>query len=142
MTSIATEFPAKGKVVRIENGRVVFSPSDTNYELHLSMFPGAVDAPTGVLVEGVIRATARKLLTVPPGGNFVAPIFGTPKTVQGRVRTLDDRTLVIQAGTSFVIELPVEDNALDLNNGSIGVGTLVNVIVQPGASFEFLRAAS
>jgi len=142
MTSLSTEFPARGKVSRVTGSQVVFCPSNTNYELQLDVAPEHLKLiPVGLLVEGVIRATGRKLLSVPAGGNFIAPIFGPPKTIQGRVRTLDERTLVVQAGTSVVVDLPEQDNALDLNNGTVGVGSFVNVIVLPGATFEFLKIA-
>ena len=86
--------------------------------------------------------TARKVWTVPSGGNFIAPIFGPPKTIQGRVKWLDEKTLVVHAGTSFLVELPASDQALDLANGPIEVGAMVNVTASPGATAELLTAAT
>ena len=97
---------------------------------------GPIDRP----VEAVIRAQARKVWTVPSGGNFVQPIFGPPRIVQGRVKWLDETTLVVQAGTHFVIDVPASDRAFGLANGAIEAGSLVNVTVLPGATFE-LRTA-
>jgi hypothetical protein len=73
---------------------------------------------------------------VPSGGNFIAPIFGPPRIIQGRVKWLDEQMLVVQAGAMIVAELPLEDQAIDLANGVIGVGTLVNVTAMPGATIE------
>jgi hypothetical protein len=44
--------------------------------------------------------------------------------------------LVIQAGTLITIELPSSDMAIDLTNGPITVGSLVNATVMPGATFH------
>jgi hypothetical protein len=134
-----TDFVARGKVTKVTGGTVVFAPTGTNYELHLVTgkdFPG----PIGVPVEGWIKVHARKMLTVPSGGNFIAPIFGPPKTIQGRVKFVDDKNLVIHAGTNIIIELPGENSAIDLNDGQIAVGRMVNAIVFAGATFELAPA--
>jgi hypothetical protein len=136
-----TDFPARGRITAIEDSKVTFQPSNTNYELHLAVqkdFAGAV----GSLVDGTIRVAARKLYTVPSGGNFIAPIFGPPRTIQGRVKFADARQIVVQAGVPVVVDLPSDDNALDLQEGGIGVGTLVNVVGLPGARFELLGVAA
>jgi len=125
---------ARGQVKGTREHLVIFSPHGTNYELHL-VAPN-YSGPIASLTEGVVRVTARKVWTVPSGGNFIAPIFGTPRTIQGRVRALDERTLVVQAGTPVVVDLPEDPTAFDLANGPIRVGTLVNVTALPGARFE------
>jgi hypothetical protein len=134
----ANEFPARGKVIRAEGDVIVFQPVGTNYEMHLKPKGGSFSGPVGSRIEGIIRTSARKVMTVPSGGNFVAPIFGPPRIVQGRVRTLDERTLIIQAGCPIVVEMPSEDNAIDLNNGAIEAGALVNAMILPGATFELI----
>ena len=42
----------------------------------------------------------------------------------------------LDAGTNFIVEMPGSEQALDLANGPIGVGTLVNITVMPGATME------
>lgn len=125
---------ARGQVKETRDHLVVFAPHGTNYELHL-VSPN-YSGPVGSQGQGVVRVTARKVWTVPSGGNFIAPIFGTPRTIQGRVRALDQRTLVVQAGTPVVVDLPDDPTAFDLANGPITVGSLVNVTALPGARFE------
>ena len=125
---------ARGKVTGTRDGVVVFAPAGTNYELHL-IAPGYA-GPIGSLTEGEIRVTARKVWTVPSGGNFIAPIFGTPRTIQGRVRALDERSLVVHAGAPIVVMLPDDPNVIDLPNGPIRAGAIVNVTALPGARFE------
>ena len=129
-----TDIPARGKVVAAREGGVVFAPSGTNYELDLlsPQYAGGLN----VLTDGVVRVTARKILTVPSGGNFISPIFGTPRTIQGRVRTLDETSMVVQAGAPILIEYPSAESAFDLVNGPIAAGALVNAMILPGARFE------
>src|SRR5512138_3646263 len=95
---------ARGKVLRVENGQVVFQPAGTNYELLLDsdvQYAG----PLGTLVEGVVRAVGRKVWTVPSGGNFIEPIFGRPRIIQGRVRQAEADQLTIHAGCPIHITL-------------------------------------
>ena len=129
--------PARGKITSTAGGVVKFAPSDTNYVLHLSAPEVAV--PLNTLIEGLIRVTARKVYTVPSGGNFIVPIFGPPKTIQGRVRALNGRSMVVQAGTPVHVELPAEASAVEMANGPISVGSLVNVVAFPGATFELVK---
>jgi hypothetical protein len=133
-----TEFPTRGKVIETKGDLVVFQPLGTRYEMHLKPRGGALGGPTGSRVEAVIRIQARKVMTVPSGGNFIAPIFGPPRIVQGRVRSLDEQTMVVQASAFIAVELPAANSALDLNNGPIEVGSLVNVTALPGATIELL----
>jgi len=103
--------------------------------------PAGFSAGVGALVDGLIRVNARKVYSVPSGGNFVSPLFGPPKTIQGRVKFASDREVVGQAGVPIVAELPGDVSAIDLNSGGIAVGTLANVVAFPSAKFELLGAA-
>jgi hypothetical protein len=134
--SVATEYAAKGKITEVRENLVVFCPNNTNYQLHLISEEGRYSGPTNEPVEVVVKGVARKMWTVVSGGNFISPIFGPPRIVQGRVRYADERVLVIQAGALITIELPSSDMAIDLTNGPITVGSLVNATVMPGATFH------
>lgn len=138
MPSLA-DFAARGKVIAVNDAFVVFAPKDTNYELQLVTM-GRYDGPVNIPVDARVRAVVRKLLTVSTGGAFVSPIFGSPRTIQGRLRHVEEGTLVVQAGIPFILELPAADHALDLNNGPIAMGTMVNAIVLAGATFELVTA--
>lgn len=135
--NVVKQYPARGKITQVlPDGRgIVFQPSGTNYEIHLSAADGEKPEVSKQPIEGIIHVKARKVWTVPSGGNFVAPIFGPPKTIQGRVKWLDDRLLVVQAGTTFLVEMPGTDHAVDLAHGGIEAGALVNVTALPGAVF-------
>jgi hypothetical protein len=129
--------PARGKITSTTGGLVKFTPSNTNYVLHLSS--PEITGPLNTLIEGLIRVNARKLYTVLSGGNFINPIFGPPRTIQGRVLALDDRSMVVQAGTPIYVALPAEASAVELANGPVRVGSLVNVVALPGATFELAK---
>ena len=131
---------ARGQVLETREGTIVFAPHGSNYELHLAAPSYA--GPVRTLTQGVIRVTARKVWTVPSGGNFITPLFGPPRIIQGRVKALDERSLVVQAGTTVLVDLPEDPAGIDLANGDIRVGALVNVTALPGARFEPVAPAS
>lgn len=127
--------PARGRLVALKDGVLVFAPSGTNYQLRL-MVGAEFSAAVGALVEGVVRVAARKVWTVSSGGNFIAPIFGPPRTLQGKVRALGERTLLVQAGLPVAVDLPEDPTAYELAHGPIRAGAMVNVMALPGARFE------
>jgi hypothetical protein len=132
----STVIPAKGKVLGASaGGGVIFQPTGTNYELYL--VGDASRIPRASSVDVVIRVRARKIFTVPSGGNFIAPILGTPRTIQGHVRAIDGDSMVVHAGVPILVELPADDAAFDLACGPIAIGVMVNVVALPGAGIEF-----
>lgn len=135
-TTTESNLVAMGRVIAVKEGLVVFNPAGTRYELHLAapQYTGALNAP----VRCVIRASARKVYTVPSGGNFITPILGPPRIVQGLVRSADERSIVLQAGCPVHVALPIDDDAIDLDDGPIYVGRMVNVVCLPGVRAEFI----
>lgn len=131
----STDFPSRGKVIRAQDSFVVFAPSNTNYEIKL-VTARPYDGPMNTLIDAYVKAAARKLWTVPSGGNFVTPIFGPTRIVQGRIKFLDQTTIVVQAGLPVIVALPAADSAYDLSSGALAVGVLVNATILPGASFQ------
>ena len=136
-----TDHPAVGKVLSIDDDHVIFNPAATNYELKL-VTGVTYSGPVNQRIECLIRTAARKVYTVPSGGNFIAPIFGPPRTIQGRILYADDRNLVIKAGTPVIVELPLTEDAVDLAVGGLRVGAIANVIALPGARFELVPVTS
>jgi hypothetical protein len=136
-TTIATRNYANGKVLGAAGGVVVFSPANTRYELHLAV--ASYDGPLKKPVKAVIHAVARKVYSVPSGGNYITPIFGPPRIVQGIVRQADNRSIVVHAGGCPIqVELPAAEAAIDLDDGPIYLGKMVNVVCEPGARVEFV----
>jgi hypothetical protein len=136
-----TDFSARGKVKSTDNGAVVFLPANTNYQMHLGV-SGGYSGPLNKPISANIRVTAAKVYTVPSGGNFIAPIYGPPKIIQGRVVRVDEKSMVVHAGLQITVELPVAESAIDLDNGQIAVGTMVNVVALPGAKFSLAETAT
>jgi hypothetical protein len=130
---------ARGKVVEAKNLLVVFQPSDTNYQLHLQS-ARPYTGPIGQLIDARLRAKARKVYTVPSGGGFISPIFGSPRTLQGRALHVEDRQIVIRAGVPIAVDLPQPESAIDLDDGPIEVGAMINVAALPGMTFEFVTS--
>lgn len=135
-----TDFPTPGKILSVTADGVVFHVRGTNYELNLRTPAGAYTGPVGSPVHALIRGVGRKVWTVPSGGNFISPIMGPPRIVQGRVKHFDEKHVVVHGGATFIIELPADDAAIDLPNGAMAVGTMVNVTVLPGATLEVVGA--
>ncbi|MCY2951943.1 MAG: hypothetical protein NTU53_08190 [Planctomycetota bacterium] len=92
--------------------------------------------PVNEAIRCLIRVASREVYTVPSGGSFMTPISGPPQIVQGRIKYLDERQMVVQAGAPVIVELPKADSAYDLACGPLAVGRLVNTQVVPGATFE------
>jgi hypothetical protein len=130
------DFAAKGKILSVSDGIVVFNPAGTNYELRLEARGDMSAAPLNVPIEGFIRVVARKVWSVQSGGNFISPIFGPPRTLQGRIRLLEGDEMVLHASMPIIISLPLDDAVYDLNNGPLKVNGLANVAAAPGATFE------
>src|SRR5271170_1125044 len=114
---MANDYLARGKVVEAKDSMVVFQPSDTNYQLYLQT-ARPYTGPIGQLIDARLRAKARKVYTVPSGGGFISPIFGSPRTIQGRALHVEDRQIVVRAGVPIAIDLPQSDEAVDLSDGS------------------------
>jgi hypothetical protein len=70
----------------------------------------------------------------------VTPIFGPTRIVQGRIKFLDQTSMVVQAGLPVIVKLPAVDSAYDLNTGALSLGTLVNATIMPGVSFTLATA--
>ncbi len=128
-------FLARGKVTEAKDSLVVFQPFDTNYQLHLQT-ARPYTGPIGQLISARIRAKAAKVYTVPSGGGFISPLFGPPRIIQGRAMQVDDRRIIIRAGVPMTVELPKSDEGVDLSEGPLAVGSIVNAVALPGATFE------
>lgn len=137
----STDFPARGKIIEVKSNVAVFQPTQMNYQIHLEFGDAKIEVSRHP-IECLIRVDARKVYTVPSGGNFIQPIFGPPKIIQGRVKFADERTLVVHAGVPIIVRLPDADTAIDLSEGKIRVGHMANVVALPGATIEVLETAS
>jgi hypothetical protein len=133
-----TSFLARGKVTGNANGKIVFQPANTNYEIHLEVASG-YSGPLNQLIDGRIKAKARKVYTVPSGGGFITPLFGPMRIVQGRVMQVEELRIIIRGGVAVEIELPTGQDSIDLEEGPITVGNIANAVILPGAMFEWVN---
>ena len=135
------DFTARGKIIEVRDRIVVFQPSATTYQLHLEFTGDGAPQTSAQPIDCLIRVDARKVYTVPSGGNFIQPIFGPPRIIQGRVKYADDRTLVVHAGAPIICQLPAAESAIDLSEGKIRVGHMANVVALPGATIQLATSA-
>lgn len=124
---------AEGTVKSCDAGKVVLLPSGTTYELHLQT---SASLPVGNLVRGMVNLVGRKVWTVSAGGGFITPILGEPRVIQGRILAVEGNRILVQAGTVVSIDLPQGKSAMDLKNGPLTPGVMVNATIKPGASFS------
>lgn len=132
---LSTDLTTTGEFLGTRGDWVIVKPLNANYEHHLR-FEGASPSALGKHVRGVFRGVARKVYGVPSGGAFVTPILGTPRIVQGRVVSVTDRQLAVRAAGVWLIDLPADALAIDLAQGPVAEGDMVNAVLLPGAWFE------
>ena len=124
---------AEGTVRSASDGKLVLNLAGTNYELHLGTSATVV---ADDIVQGTITVKARKVWTIPAGGNLIQPLQGEPRVVQGKVKSVDGSTIVVQASAPIHVQLPAERTSFDLKNGQLAPGVMVNLTLMPGARFE------
>ncbi len=134
-----TPSEARGVLVSASASRVVVGFAGTDYQLHLDP-ERAPSAQPGKRVIGIIKGQARRIDVVRTGGQFVEPVMGRPRIVQGRVVEVNPgtgNTPGTSAGTITVqAPMPIILKLGDLQRADqFKVGDLVNTHVLPGATF-------
>lgn len=111
-------------------GHIRFGVPNTNYELHLRP-EGTVTAKPGGRLIGTIRAQSRRIDVVDTGGEYLEPVYGRPRRVQGTVRAVADGAIVVDAG------VPIHCTPTDArqNASQFEVGQFVSFDVLDGATF-------
>lgn len=104
--------------------------ANTSYVLYL-LPTGPVKAQPGDKVFGTISARARRVDKVPSGGQFVEPVIGRPRRVQGRVVAKEADKIVVDAG------VPIHCSLTDgrQHAADFPIGDMVSFDVLDGASF-------
>lgn len=110
---------------------LTFLVPNTSYELHLRPV-GAISAQVGKRILGVIKAQARRIDVVSTGGQYVEPVFGRPRRVQGTIIAIESGAIVVDAG------VPIHCAPTDPRQKAdqFQVGQFVSFDVLDGASFE------
>ena len=130
--------PASTCTVRLEEvrgtaatGSFVLSVPGTEYVLDL-VAGGTTTAPLGKRVTGVVSGRAQKLHRAHAGGEFIEPVEGHPRIVQGRVRETDPTgtRLLLLAVVPMWITLSADQSAR-----SFMAGDIVNFYMESGVVF-------
>jgi hypothetical protein len=93
---------------------------------------GPTSVPVGKRVSGVVSGRAQKLHRAHAGGEFIEPVEGHPRIVQGRVRETDPtgNRLLLQAVVPMWITLSADQSARSFMPGDI-----VNFYMESGVVF-------
>jgi hypothetical protein len=124
---------ARLRVIERTDQRVVLGIPNTSYQLHLAPTE-AIDTPVGRRVKGTIRLNVWKVDFVSAGGEYVEPIYGRPRRVQGKAvaQGPGDNSIIIEVyDTPFLADLPIRWKASEITPG-----TRIGVEVHAGATFE------
>jgi hypothetical protein len=131
LAGIASATPAKPAFL-------TFATPGTSYALHLQ-FPGTALATLEARLAtvskrliGTIHAQAKRIDVVQTGGQYVEPVMGRPRRVQGTVIAIKGNEVVVDAG------MPIHCTPTDprQNASQFQVGQFVSFDVMDGARFE------
>jgi hypothetical protein len=109
---------------------IKFAVPNTSYEMYL-IPQGAVTSEIGKRLVGVISAKARRIDVVDTGGQFLEPVFGRPRRVQGTVLRSENGAVVVDAGVPIHLTPTDARQAAD----QFTPGQLVSCDVMDGAAF-------
>lgn len=107
-------------VDKVENGLVTLKVPGFNYANAFAIAPEAAAGLTpGARVRGTIHAPAWKVDRVEMGGNYVEPLYGRPRRMQGTILAVDagGNTLRVQVGYEATVKLPDRLKAADYQVG-------------------------
>jgi hypothetical protein len=111
-------------------GCIVLGLPNTSYELYL-IPTGPITAVVGKRLIGTIRAQARRIDVVGTGGQYVEPVMGRPRRVQGTVLRVENGAVVVDAGVA--IHATPSDHRQSADQ--FQPGQFVSFDVAPGATF-------
>ena len=119
----------------VMDGIAVLSVPGTDYELHL-VTNGGITTSLGKRIRGKILARALRMHRSNTGGNFIEPVYGRPRIVQGTVLHVDGenrRVLFDMAVPVWVT--PHNGQAID----DFHPGEMWNCYLESGTSFAPVR---
>lgn len=116
----------------ISDGVGIFKIPGTQYQLHLGVEDDLDDA-VGARVRGRIHGQALRMHHSPAGGNFIEPLEGRPRIVQGTVLAVDPGAHEVVVDLVVPIRLAIPE---DQTTGSFATGDMVNFYMEPGARFH------
>ena len=109
----------------------VVSVPGTEYVLTLAS-GGRTSTPVGKRVAGVVSGRAQKFHRAAAGGEFIEPVEGHPRIVQGRIRAVDAAAnrVLLQAVIPMWVTLEAGQSAREFS-----AGDFVNFYMESGVVF-------
>ncbi|MGN6369883.1 MAG: hypothetical protein ACTHN5_16625 [Phycisphaerae bacterium] len=107
-------------VESIENNQITLAAPPTNYRnTFILKSENSAAVTVGERVRGTIHAPAWKVDRVDLGGNYVEPLFGRPRRMQGTILSVNAATneLTVQVGYEVTVKLPQRYKAADFLPG-------------------------
>ena len=114
------------------DGLGVFTIPGTQYRLHLTVSEGLEDL-VGSRVRGRVQGRSLRMHHSPAGGNFIEPLEGRPRIVQGTVLAVDPDAHEVLVDLVIPIRLAIPE---DQPTSAFATGDMVNFYMEPGASFH------
>lgn len=109
---------------------LVLEIPNTSYQLHL-IPAGPISSPVGKRLIGRIAVKARRIDVVETGGQYIEPVIGRPRRIQGTVIGVKDGAVIVDAG------VPVHATPTDPRQAAdqFQPGQFVSFDAEPGATF-------
>lgn len=122
-------------------GYIVFALPGSSYKMHLRP-TGPISVAVGKRLVGTIACQVRRVDTSFTGGQYVEPVEGRPRRVQGRVVKVDGAagTITLNCGAPASVDGPplmIVCKLLDARQKpeQFAIGNLVTADVMDGATF-------
>ena len=116
----------------LADGFGIFTIPGTQYRLHLAVEEGLEEC-VGGRVRGRVHGRSLRMHHSPAGGNFIEPLEGRPRIVQGTVIAVDPGTHEVLVDLVVPIRLAIPESQ---STASFATGDMVNFYMEPGASFH------
>lgn len=129
---------AKFIVDSVDRDRVTLRAPSLNYRNTFVIAPeAAAGLKAGASVRGKIHAPAWKIDRVELGGNYVEPLYGRPRRMQGTILAVNPQAneLTVRVGYEATVRLPERDKAADYQVGQrVGWDNIEIPTFQPEAA--------
>lgn len=106
-------------VESVQDGTVTLKTPNNNYRNSFKL-PNGLSLAAGQRVTGEIHAPAWKVDRVDFGGNYVEPLLGRPRRMQGTILAVNTATneLTVQTGYEVTVKLPAQYQAANFAVGT------------------------
>ena len=132
MTATTIDETATLRIESAGDGQGVFSIPGTQYRLHLATEADLSDR-VGQRIRGRITGHALRMHQASAGGNFIEPLDGRPRIVQGTVLAVDPSSNAVIVDLVVPFRLSIAEEQAP---GMFASGEMVNFYVEPGCRFE------